>query len=163
MVTSLVPSGNVPSTWISSIISGTPSMTSSRRRIVPPRSISSETERPSRIPSSVSAVIRATASGWFSLSPRARRRRATSAAVKMRSFSCSRGVRCIVGSPLHGEEALDFLHVEGGPLALPRDGALLHHVEPVAKGPGEFEILLDQHDGAPALALDAAERVRDLL
>ena len=32
MVTSLVPSGNVPSTWISSIISGTPSMTSSRVR-----------------------------------------------------------------------------------------------------------------------------------
>src|SRR5262249_30362245 len=32
-VTSLVPSGNVASTWTSAIISGTPSITSSRRRI----------------------------------------------------------------------------------------------------------------------------------
>ena len=32
-VTSLVPSGNVASTWISGIISGTPSMTSPRARI----------------------------------------------------------------------------------------------------------------------------------
>ena len=35
-VTSLVPSGNVASTWMSGIISGTPSMTSARFRIVAP-------------------------------------------------------------------------------------------------------------------------------
>ena len=34
MVTSLVPSGNVPSIWISGIISGTPSITASTARIV---------------------------------------------------------------------------------------------------------------------------------
>src|SRR6516225_11376360 len=62
-VTSLVPSGNVPSTWISWIISGTPSITSCRARMFAPNDINSETDRPSRIPSSTSAVISATASG----------------------------------------------------------------------------------------------------
>ena len=38
-------------------------------------------------------------SGWFSFKPRRWRRRATSAAVKIRSFSCSRGVRCMVELP----------------------------------------------------------------
>src|SRR5439155_1575656 len=97
--TSLVPSGNVPSTCTSSIISGTPSMTSSRLRTDGPASISWETVFPSRMPSRISAVISARASGWLSLRPRARRRRATSAAVKIKSFSCSRAVRCIVGPP----------------------------------------------------------------
>ena len=36
MVTSFVPSGNVASTWTSSIISGTPSITSARVRMVTP-------------------------------------------------------------------------------------------------------------------------------
>src|SRR4051794_15049490 len=40
-VTSFVPSGNVASTWTSSTISGTPSITSSRRRMVVPKLIRS--------------------------------------------------------------------------------------------------------------------------
>src|SRR5215469_10813445 len=44
-VTSFVPSGNVASTWISGIISGTPSMTCSRPSTVAPSRISSATLR----------------------------------------------------------------------------------------------------------------------
>src|SRR4051812_20098238 len=56
-VTSLVPSGNVASTWMSGIISGTPSMTSPRLRSVAPQPISSETDFPSRAPSMMAALI----------------------------------------------------------------------------------------------------------
>ena len=94
-VTSFVPSGNVASTCTSWTISGTPSMTSARVKMVAPKLINSETERPSRAPSNISAVIKATVSGWLSLTPRARRRRATSPATTIKSFSCSRGERCI--------------------------------------------------------------------
>ena len=80
-VTSLVPSGNVASTWTDSSISGTPSMTSSRASTERPALISSATVRPSRAPSSTKEVMIATASGWLSFSPRARRRSATSAAT----------------------------------------------------------------------------------
>src|SRR5207244_6258254 len=56
-VTSLVPSGNVASTWMSGIISGTPSITSSRLSSVAPHPISSETLFPSRAPSITAAVM----------------------------------------------------------------------------------------------------------
>src|SRR5690606_5950758 len=62
-VTSLVPSGKVASTWISGTISGTPSITSSRPRIVVPKCISSATLRPSRAPSRIAALMRAIDSG----------------------------------------------------------------------------------------------------
>src|SRR3989338_1708841 len=165
-VTSFVPSGNVPSTWISSSISGTPSIASARPRIERPHSISSETVRPSRIPSRISAVISASASGWLSLRPRARRRRATSAAVKIRSFSCSLGVRCIVGPPGgSGSDGEMLAHHLGSELA-GRPGGAHRALGPdhVAVGEplGEVEVLLDQEDGQPQLALDAAERLLDL-
>ncbi len=51
-VTSLVPSGKVASTWISAIISGTPSMTSARVRTERPALMISATLRPSRASSS---------------------------------------------------------------------------------------------------------------
>ena len=51
-VTSLVPSGKVASTWISRIISGTPSITWGRLKTVAPSRISSATVLPSRAPSS---------------------------------------------------------------------------------------------------------------
>src|ERR1700733_3110403 len=62
-VTSLVPSGNVASTWTSVSISGTPSITSSLVSTARPVVISSTTGRPSRAPSSRNDVIRAAASG----------------------------------------------------------------------------------------------------
>src|SRR4051812_9691333 len=62
-VTSLVPSGKVPSTCTSWIISAMPSITSSRVRTCAPSVISSATVLPSRMPSRTSAVMRATASG----------------------------------------------------------------------------------------------------
>src|SRR4029078_4525059 len=62
-VTSLVPSGNVASICTSWIISGTPSMTSSRVSSRVPASMSSATVRPSRAPSSSAEGMRATASG----------------------------------------------------------------------------------------------------
>src|SRR5258706_1197041 len=64
-VTSFRPSGKVASTWTSSIISGTPSMTSSRLRTWRPEFIRSETVRPSRAPSITQHESRATASGWL--------------------------------------------------------------------------------------------------
>ena len=42
-----------------------------------PASIKSATERPSRAPSTTKSEMSATASGWFSLTPRSNRRRAT--------------------------------------------------------------------------------------
>src|SRR5262245_21156648 len=98
MVTSFVPSGNVPSTWISPIISPTPSITASIGRIVGPILVISAADLPSRMSSRSSAVISATASGWLSFRPRARRFRASSPALKMTSLSISRGVRC-TGAP----------------------------------------------------------------
>src|SRR5689334_18240281 len=62
-VTSLLPSGNVASTWISGIISGIPAMTSARLRILAPSDISCATLLPSRAPSMIAALISATASG----------------------------------------------------------------------------------------------------
>ena len=62
-VTSFVPSGNVASTCTESIISGTPSSTSSRVSTDRPADISSATVRPSRAPSSTKDVMIATASG----------------------------------------------------------------------------------------------------
>ena len=94
-VTSLVPSGKVASTWMSGIISATPSITSARASTVLPSLISEATLLPSRAPSMMAALIRATASGWLSFRPRARRRSASRAAVKIRSLSRSRGVRSI--------------------------------------------------------------------
>src|SRR5271157_5794514 len=55
--------------------------------------MSSATERPSRAPSTTKSVMSATASGWLSLTPRSSRRRATIAAIAIRSLSFSRGVR----------------------------------------------------------------------
>src|SRR5690606_23118656 len=62
-VTSLVPSGNVASTWMSGTSSGTPSITSARVSRVAPKLISSATGRPSRAPSRIAQLISATASG----------------------------------------------------------------------------------------------------
>src|ERR1700742_4540740 len=58
---------------------------------------------PSRAPSTTKSVIRATASGWFSFTPRARRLRATSAAMATSSLSFSRGVRFISDAPDPGQ------------------------------------------------------------
>src|SRR5580698_3509254 len=57
--------------------------------------MSSATERPSRAPSTTKSVMRAMASGWLSLTPRSSRRRATIAAMAIKSLSFSRGVRFI--------------------------------------------------------------------
>ena len=93
--TSLVPSGNVASTWMSWIISAMPSITCARVSTWAPASISSATVLPSRAPSRMKSVISATASGWLSLTPRSSRRRATIAAMAISSLSFSRGVRFI--------------------------------------------------------------------
>src|SRR6266568_3091687 len=139
MVTSLVPSGKVPSTWTSSSISGTPSITSSRLRMVRPKAISSETLRPSRIPSS------------------------TSAAMKMRSLSCSRGVRCMAGdSTSNGQMLSHRIVTQVGGGSARHDGALAHDGVGVGEAPCEFEILLDEEHGDAAL-LDALDRSFDLL
>src|SRR2546427_2510352 len=165
IVTCFVASANVPSICASSTISGTPSMTSSRLRTDGPASISWETVFPSRMPSRISAVISARASGWLSLRPRARRRRATSAAVKIKSFSCSRAVRCIVGPPAgsDAQQRADRIDIERLPLALQGHDALVHDVEPVADRPRELEVLLDQQDRSVALPLDPPQHVGDLV
>src|SRR5208337_1553627 len=98
-VTSLVPSGNVASIWISVIVSATPSMTSALLRMVVPALMISATLLPSRAISCIAEEIRAVASGRFSLSPRALRALATSPATKINSLSRSCGVRCMVCSP----------------------------------------------------------------
>ena len=94
-VTSLVPSGKVPSTWIIEIRSLTPGNTSSVLSSVEPNEIKSATDRPSRAPSRISSVIKAIASGWFNFSPLAFRFRDNSAAVKIVSRSISVGVSSI--------------------------------------------------------------------
>ena len=55
-VTSLVPSGKVASTWMSAIISATPSITSARDSTVLPSLISAATDLPSRAPSRMAAL-----------------------------------------------------------------------------------------------------------
>src|SRR5262249_12803727 len=60
--------------------------------------MSSATDFPSRAPSRTTSVISATLSGWFSLTPRASRPRATIAASAIMSLSLSRGVRFIAAS-----------------------------------------------------------------
>src|SRR3954453_4304826 len=74
-------------------------MTSSRVRTVRPDCMSSATSTPSRAPSSTWSVTIAVASGRFSFSPRARRRRASSAAEGGSSRSCSWGDRCTADGP----------------------------------------------------------------
>src|SRR3989442_355805 len=165
-------------------------MTSSRRRIACPAAISSETVGPWRMPSRISAVMSATASGWLSLRPRARRRRATSAAVKIKSFSCSRGVRCtrcllyrgeprlcrgspsvrgvwgaISGPPisLDAEQRADLVDAERVPVALEGHATLVHDVETIADLAREFQVLLHDEDRASTLLLDPREDGRDLL
>ena len=68
-------------------------MTSSLVSMVAPNSIRSETVRPSLIPSRISEVIKAKASGWFNFKPRSLRLRASSPALNIRSFSWSLGAR----------------------------------------------------------------------
>src|SRR4051794_1850381 len=75
-------------------------MTWARVRTSAPAAISSATVRPSRAPSTTKSLIRATASGWLSLTPRSSRRRATLAAMAISNLSFSRGVR-FMGAPLH--------------------------------------------------------------
>src|SRR6201989_3095523 len=70
-----------------------PSITCARVRTWAPACISSATVRPSRAPSTMKSEMMATASGWLSLTPRSSRRRATMAAIEIRSLSFSRGDR----------------------------------------------------------------------
>ena len=92
-VTSLVPSGNTHSTCMMCIMAAMPDITSLVERTVDPiRRSDRRHERPSRAPSSISSVMMATASGWFSFNPLARRRLASSAAVKIVRRSSSVGV-----------------------------------------------------------------------
>src|ERR1700745_2398788 len=60
--------------------------------------MSSATDLPSRAFSMTKSVIRATLSGWLSLTPLASRPRATSAASAIISLSFSRGVRFMIFS-----------------------------------------------------------------
>src|SRR4026209_2165479 len=130
-------------------------MTSSRVRIVMPNAIRSETVRPSRMLSSTSAVMRASASGEFSLGPPARRRRASSDAVKIRSLSCSRGVRCMGGS-LNRQVLPDHILPELTGRTGGHDRALAHDREGRGEPPRELEVLLHQEhrDALPPDALD---------
>src|ERR1041384_3019769 len=70
-----------------------PSMHCARVMTSAPDFISSATVRPSRAPSTMKSEMIATASGWLSLTPRSSRRRATIAAIEIRSLSFSRGER----------------------------------------------------------------------
>src|SRR5262249_16574557 len=80
---------------MSGIISAMPSITWARVTTCAPACIRSATLFPSRAPSRMKSEISATASGWLSLTPRSRRRRATIAAMAINSLSFSRGVRFI--------------------------------------------------------------------
>ena len=77
----------------------TPGITSRVVRIVDPNDIRSATLLPSRAPSRISSVMIATASGWLSLSPLARRFLASSAAEKIVRRSSSVGVSNIAIPP----------------------------------------------------------------
>jgi hypothetical protein len=88
-----VPSANTASTFTSRTMSATPGSTSSARSTDAPRAAASISRSPSRAASHTVSAMSAVASGTFSCSPRARRARASSAAVKMSSRSRSVGVR----------------------------------------------------------------------
>src|SRR5229473_8680611 len=75
------------------IISGMPGITCARVSTCAPACIRSATVRPSRAPSTMKSEMTAIASGWLSLTPRSSRRRATIAAIEIRSLSFSRGDR----------------------------------------------------------------------
>ena len=96
-------------------MAATPGITSRVLRIVEPSDIRSATLLPSRAPSRISSVMMATASGWLSLSPLARRLRASSAAEKMVSRSSSVGVSNIA-IPLNSQTIVDVR----GPAVKPR-------------------------------------------
>src|SRR3978361_774689 len=70
-----------------------PSMHCARVMTCAPDCISSATVRPSRAPSTMKSEMIAIASGWLSLTPRSSRRRATMAAIEIKSLSFSRGDR----------------------------------------------------------------------
>src|SRR3954470_21665019 len=75
------------------IILGMPGITCSRVSTCAPDCINSATVRPSRAPSRMKLEMIAIASGWLILTPRSSRRRATMAAIEIRSLSFSRGDR----------------------------------------------------------------------
>src|SRR3954452_15027837 len=75
------------------IISAMPGITWARVSTSAPACIRSATVRPSRAPSTIKSEMMAIASGWLSLTPRSSRRRATMAAIEIRSLSFSRGER----------------------------------------------------------------------
>src|SRR5882672_2887050 len=75
------------------IISGIPSMHCARVTTCAPDCINSVTVRPSRAPSTMKSEMMAIASGWLSLTPRSSLRRATMAAIEIKSLSFSRGER----------------------------------------------------------------------
>src|SRR5580692_7609599 len=79
--------------------------------------MSSATERPSRAPSTTKSVMRATASGWLSLTPRSSRRRATIAAIAIKSLSFSRGVRFMEPLPPRCLQPLNKFRALSGPQA----------------------------------------------
>ena len=93
-VSNFVPSGKVPSTWTSWTTSGTPGRVCLLPSNCCPVCISSATPTPSRIFSSMTVEMRPTASGWFSLKPRARRFWAKAPTWCNWRWSASRGVRC---------------------------------------------------------------------
>src|SRR5260370_29971141 len=70
-----------------------PGITCARVSTCAPACIRSATVRPSRAPSTMKSEMMAIASGWLSLTPRSSRRRATMAAIEIRSLSFSRGDR----------------------------------------------------------------------
>ena len=88
-----VPSSNTASTFTSRTMSGTPGSTSSDVRIAAPAAAAAISRAPSRAASQTVSAISAVASGTLSRKPRARRARASSAAVKMSNRSRSVGVR----------------------------------------------------------------------
>src|ERR1700722_17878015 len=75
--------------------------------------MSSATERPSRAPSTTKSVMRAMASGWLSLTPRSSRRRATIAAMAIKSLSFSRGVRFMGPRPSYFSSSANFAPFSG--------------------------------------------------
>src|ERR1700734_3240602 len=75
--------------------------------------MSSATERPSRAPSTTKSVMRAMASGWLSLTPRSSRRRATIAAMAIKSLSFSRGVRFMGPRPSYFSSPANFAPLSG--------------------------------------------------
>src|ERR1700722_7316943 len=75
--------------------------------------MSSATERPSRAPSTTKSVMRAMAPGWLGLTPRSSRRRATTAAMAIKSLSFSRGVRFMGPRPSYFSSPANFAPLSG--------------------------------------------------